>query len=74
MKISIKVFDENDKLLAYRDALSWESASESLGKLERYLGVAQTRTKVDWDGGEIEQTEEKEDLLAQEETEHEQSE
>lgn len=42
MKIKILVLTDDDALIAEREALSWESAEESLGKLERALRLKST--------------------------------
>lgn len=37
MKIQIIVVDDNDEVLCKRESLSFESAGEDLGKLERFI-------------------------------------
>lgn len=71
MRIIIEIQSEDGNVLGRRETKDWEIAEQSFESLRLAF---QNRTKLDWDGEEpeIEQVEEKEELLAREEEEHEQ--
>ena len=45
MKILITILDENDEVLAKREALDWEGANENFGKLERQFAETEEVAK-----------------------------